>query len=320
VSARKSERLLNLVICLLVARTYVTKERIREVVEGYAGQSGEAFEKMFERDKDELRDLGIPIEMGTQDKFFSDDVGYRIRRDVFELPEVKLAPDEAAVLGVAARVWQHASLAEATSSAVLKLKAAGIQTDQSALAAIEPHVAASEPAFDPLWSAVVTRTVVTFEHRRSGAAEAVKRTLEPWGIVSWHGRWYVVGRDRDREATRMFRLSRIGGDVKTVGSPGAFTVPEGTDLRATVAELAPMPPNSEAKIKARAGCAVSLRRRSTAVERIDDEWDLLHVPYADSGVLAEEIASLGPDAVVAAPGEVLDGVVRRLRAVAGVPS
>jgi proteasome accessory factor B len=116
----------------------------------------------------------------------------------------------------------------------------------------------------------------------------------------------------------MFRLSRIASNVKLIGSPGAFTVPEGTDLRETVAELAPMPPTSEAKVKARAGSAVSLRRRATAVEPIDDEWDLLHVPYADSGVLAEEIASLGPDAVVAAPGDVLDGVVRRLRAVAGV--
>jgi proteasome accessory factor B len=155
----------------------VTKERIREVVEGYAGQTDDAFEKMFERDKDELRDLGIPIEMGTIDKFFSDDVGYRIRRDVFELPEVHLEPDEAAVLGVAARVWQHASLAEATTSAVLKLKAAGIQTDQSALSAIEPHVGASEPAFDPLWSAVVSRTAVRFEHTRSGGSAATTRTL-----------------------------------------------------------------------------------------------------------------------------------------------
>jgi proteasome accessory factor B len=319
VSARKSERLLNLVICLLVARTYVTKERIREVVEGYAGQSDEAFEKMFERDKDELRDLGIPIEMGTIDRLFADEVGYRIRRDVFELPEVQLEPDEAAVVGVAARVWQHASLAEATSSAVIKLKAAGIQTDQSALGAIEPHVAASEPAFDPLWSAVLTRTAVTFEHRRSGAAAAVRRTLEPWGIVSWHGRWYVVGRDRDRQATRMFRLSRIVGQVRTVGRPGAFTVPDGTDIRALVSELAPLPPNAEAKIRARSGSCVSLRRRATAIEPYDDGWDLLHVPYADSGVLAEEVASYGPEAVVEAPGDVLDGVVRRLRAVAGVP-
>jgi proteasome accessory factor B len=177
VSARKSERLLNVVICLLVARTYVTKERIREVVEGYAGQTDDAFEKMFERDKDELRDLGIPIEMGTIDKFFSDEVGYRIRRDVFELPEVHLEPDEAAVLGVAARVWQHAGLSEATTSAVLKLKAAGIQTDQSALSAIEPHVGASEPAFDPVWSAVVARQVVRFQHLRSGASEPTTRTL-----------------------------------------------------------------------------------------------------------------------------------------------
>jgi proteasome accessory factor B len=318
VSARKSERLLNLVICLLVARTYVTKERIREVVEGYAGQSDDAFEKMFERDKDELRDLGIPIEMGTIDKFFSDDVGYRVRRDVFELPEVHLEPDEAAVLGVAARVWQHASLAEATSSAVLKLKAAGIQTDQSALSAIEPHVGASEPAFDPLWSAVVTRTAVRFEHRRSGATESTTRTLEPWGIVSWHGRWYVVGWDRDRQATRMFRLSRIGGNVRTVGPPGAFTVPAGTDLRSLVAELAPRKATSEAKVRARSGSCVSLRRRATSIEPYEDGWDLLQVPYADADVLAEEIASYGPDAVVEAPGDVLDGVLRRLRTISGV--
>ena len=316
-SARKSERLLNVVICLLVARTYVTKERIREVVEGYAGQTDDAFEKMFERDKDELRDLGIPIEMGTIDKFFSDDVGYRIRRDVFELPEVHLEPDEAAVLGVAARVWQHAGLSEATTSAVLKLKAAGIQTDQSALSAIEPHVGASEPAFDPLWSAVVARQAVRFQHLRSGASEPTKRTLEPWGIVSWHGRWYVVGRDRDREATRMFRMSRIGGDVKTVGEPAAFTVPEGTDLRSLVTELAPPRPTSEAKVRARTGLCVSLRRRANAIEPYEEGWDLLHVPYADSSVLAEEIASYGPDAVVEGPGDVLDGVLWRLRTVAG---
>jgi proteasome accessory factor B len=169
-----------------------------------------------------------------------------------------------------------------------------------------------------LWSAVVSRTAVRFEHRRSGAAETTSRTLEPWGIVSWHGRWYVVGRDRDREATRMFRMSRIGGNVKTVGSAGAFTVPEGTDLRSLVSELAPPRPTSEAKVRARTGSCVSLRRRANAIEPYEEGWDLLHVPYADSGVLAEEIASYGPDAVVEGPGDVLDGVLRRLRTVAGV--
>jgi proteasome accessory factor B len=116
----------------------------------------------------------------------------------------------------------------------------------------------------------------------------------------------------------MFRLSRIGGDVKTVGEPGAFVVPEGTDLRSLVAELAPPRPTSEAKVRARSGTCVSLRRRANAIEPYEDGWDLLHVPYADSSVLAEEITSYGPDAVVEGPGDVLDGVLHRLRTIAGV--
>ncbi len=121
----KSERLLNLLILLLVSRSFVTKDRIRDVIDDYRGGSDEAFEKMFERDKDELRSLGIPIEVGHLDAFFEDEVGYRIKRDAFELPQLELEPDEAAVVGLAARVWQHAGLADATSQALLKLKAAG---------------------------------------------------------------------------------------------------------------------------------------------------------------------------------------------------
>jgi proteasome accessory factor B len=116
----------------------------------------------------------------------------------------------------------------------------------------------------------------------------------------------------------MFRLSRIGGNVRTVGQPNAFTVPEGTDIRSLVSELAPPRPTSEAKVRARSGSCVSLRRRANAIEPYEEGWDLLHVPYADSEVLAEEIASYGPDAVVEGPGDVLDGVLRRLRTIAGV--
>ena len=108
---------MNLVICLLVARTYVPKSRIRQVVGGYGDQSDEAFERMFERDKDELRALGIPIETGSHESLFDDEPGYRIRRSEFELPPLSLEPDEAAVVGLAARVWQQAGLASATSDA-----------------------------------------------------------------------------------------------------------------------------------------------------------------------------------------------------------
>ena len=120
-SVKKSERLLNLLIMLLVQRHFVPKSRIRAILYPEAGD--EAFDRMFDRDKDELRSLGVPIEVGQLDPLFEDEPGYRIRPDRFALPPVSLEPDEAAVVGLATRVWQHARLAEATSDAVRKLTA-----------------------------------------------------------------------------------------------------------------------------------------------------------------------------------------------------
>ncbi|HET9188393.1 MAG TPA: WYL domain-containing protein, partial [Acidothermaceae bacterium] len=123
-SARKTERLLNLVICLLATRRYLSAEQIRRTVAGYEDLGDEAFKRKFERDKEDLRDLGIPLETGT-DSTFDDEPGYRIRRDDYSLPEIKFEPAELAVLGVAARTWQHASLGGSASEALLKLRAAG---------------------------------------------------------------------------------------------------------------------------------------------------------------------------------------------------
>ena len=113
-TTRKTERILNLTICLLVADRYLTKDRIREAVEGYHDLSDSAFERTFERDKDELRALGVPIEVGSFDVLFDDEPGYRIRPSEFELPPIDLDAEEASVVGVAARVWQHASVADST--------------------------------------------------------------------------------------------------------------------------------------------------------------------------------------------------------------
>ena len=96
-SRRKTERLLSLVVCLLSARRYLTAAQIRDAVPGYP-ESFEAFKRMFERDKDELRELGIPLETGTQSPG-EEEAGYRISRQAYELPEIRLEPDEAAVLG-----------------------------------------------------------------------------------------------------------------------------------------------------------------------------------------------------------------------------
>ncbi len=227
VTAAKSERLLNLVILLLVARNYTTKEQIRGLMEPYRASSDEAFDRMFERDKDDLRALGIPLETGFVDKFFEDEQGYRIKRDAFELPSIDFAADEVAVLGLAARVWRHAGLAAATSDALVKLKAAGLTFDREQLEQVQPTLAAEEPAFEAMWQATVHRTPVQFDYSRAGQRDASTRHVQPWGVVTAQGRWYVAGLDTDRGEPRMFRLSRIASKVVPTGAPGAFTVPGG---------------------------------------------------------------------------------------------
>src|SRR6476469_5450019 len=162
----KSERLLNLLILLLVSRGFVTKDRIRDVIDDYRSGSDEAFEKTFERDKDELRSLGVPIEVGQMDAYFDDEPGYRIRADQFALPEISLESDEAQVVALATRVWDHARLAEATTDAVGKLTAAGLDLDLGALEIAQPRLSADEPSFDVFWEATLARRPVTFDYQR----------------------------------------------------------------------------------------------------------------------------------------------------------
>ena len=315
---RKTERILNLTICLLVTGgKFLSKSRIREAVEGYHDLSDAAFERTFERDKDELRALGVPIEVGTFEHFFDDEMGYRILPAAFELPAIDLTAEEAAVVGVATRVWQHASMADSTRSALAKLRAAGVEPDASRLTSLEPSVSASEPAFEPLWTAVLDRTRMSFTYR--GGAQ---RTLEPWGITSYKGRWYVVGRDVDRDATRMFKLSRIADLPKKVSKAGAFEVPEDLDLRALARSLAPSEPTAAAVLAIRPGRAASLSRRGSPVEpsveqqrRVPPGFEVVSIGYSDVRTLAEELARYAAEVVVLDPPEVREGVIHRLRAV-----
>ena len=321
-AARKSERLLNLLITLLVSRSYVTKERIRSVVEQYRDAGDEAFEKMFERDKDELRSLGVPIEVGYLDRAFEDEPGYRIERSAFELPEIDLEPDEAAVVGLAARVWQHAGLASATTDALVKLRAAGVTVDREALSSVAPQLTVTEPTFEAFWAATRDRTPVAFGYRTAQSPDATERHLEPWGVVSFRGRWYVVGHDTDRGAPRLFRLSRVQGEVRSTGAAGSFEIPEGTDIHALAASLAPSGPEHRATLLVRSGAAIGLRRQAVPVEDAEAPpgWERLAVEYRRTDAMADEVLGYGADVVVEAPDDLRDLVVGRLRRVAGVPS
>ena len=318
-SKRKTERLLGLVVCLLSTRRYLTADQIRQAVPGYPEQD-ELFKRMFERDKEDLRDLGVPLETGLNHPF-DDDPGYRIRPQAYELPELRLEADEAAVLGLAARVWQRAELAGAAAGALLKLRAAGMEAgdERPAPQGIEPRLGRPEPAFGPLWEAVRDRRPVTFSHRAAGRSEPQRRELEPWGVVNRHGRWYVAGWDRSRAATRVFRLSRIAGAVKFCGPAGSVTVPDGTDVRELVRDWDSAPAREHtAVLRVRSGGGVGLRQHAVSV-RPDETgppgWDLVTTRFADVGSFADYTASFGPDAVVLDPPDLREAVIARLKGV-----
>lgn len=321
-AARRAERLVNLVICLLATRQFLGAERIRHAVPGYEAADGskatdEAFKRMFERDKAELRELGIPLETGRNSGFDTED-GYRIRRGDYELPEIEFDADEAAAVGLAARLWQSATLGEPARQALIKLRAAGTDVSDADTPGAVPQLDASDPSLPALLEAARTASVVRFDYQKPADIEPVQRTLEPWGVLSWRRRWYVAGFDRDRGEPRSFRLSRITGKVRTVGAAGAFTRPEHVDLLDLVAGRSPEASRT-ARIRVSGPGAGQLQRLADdSREREASGTEVLVISFTDVQWLARIIAAAGASAQVLEPPELVDAVVARLRAAAGV--
>ncbi|MFR9803382.1 helix-turn-helix transcriptional regulator [Pseudonocardia sp. RS010] len=314
-SSARAERLVNLVLCLLSTRQFLTAERIRATVPGYAdATSDEAFFRMFERDKTELRELGVPLETGRTSAFDTVE-GYRIARGDYELGEIDLDAEEAAAVALAGSLWDTPELSGAAHGALRKLRAAGVEVDETR-GSVQPRVRAAEPAFAPLLAAVQAGQAVTFDHRRGGpTGEVVRRTVEPWGVVSWRGRWYLVGHDRDRRDVRSFRLSRILEPVKTVGEPGEVVVPPGTDLMASIHRTVDHGPVvGVATVWVAQGHAHGLRRLGTVVgprELGGRAGDVLEIELRSERTVARWLAGAGADVVVLDPPG-LAAHVRRL--------
>ena len=308
-AARRAERLVNLVICLLSTRQFLTAERVRDAVPGYEPADGdprtdEAFKRMFERDKAELRDLGIPLETGRNSIFDAED-GYRITRRKYELPPVTFDPAEAAAVGLAARLWQSATLGAPARNALIKLRAGGTDVAAGDAPGAQPHVDASDPALPPLLDAARHARVVTFDYLKAGEHDPDRRTVQPGGVLSWRRRWYVVGHDLDRGEARSFRLSRVVGAVDVSGPPGAFQRPD-VDLLGYVASRGP--DSTQVARVAVYGPGLGELRRIAASEADG----VLTIHYADLRWVARIVASAGRSARVLGPPELVDAVVARL--------
>lgn len=317
----KAERLMNLALCLMNTRRPLSKKELRDSIEAYretsATGSEDAFNRMFERDKDDLRELGLVIDI--DESSLDGEAGYVARRDRNRLPEIALDAEEAAALSVAARVWQQARLAGAASGALQKLRAAGVPFDEAAgqeYTTLEPRIPAREAAFEPLLVAARDRRPVTFDYRKADAVRSEQRNVEPWALECWHGHWYVAGWDRDRKDARVFRLSRITGRVRTRAGRFTADLPDHVDVRQNVARFAGEGATATARVRLRRGAAFPLRAKALATEPLDADWDEVELPYGYG--LGAWLAEFGADVVVMGPADLRADVVSRLRAVAGL--
>jgi proteasome accessory factor B len=215
-SVSRTERLLNLVIALLSARTPLPRANIQVKVAGYdADASVAAFERMFERDKEELRAMGVPIR--TISDAHGEVQGYVVDAEEYATRDLNLSAEEIAVLNLAAQLWDNAVLESAALTAVRKLEST---SDEETPASVTTFgvLTARDAALLPLLRAVRDGRVVRFEYRKPGQAEGDRRTVEPWAVHSKDGRWYLAGWDTDRGEERLFRISRINGSVQVTAT------------------------------------------------------------------------------------------------------
>jgi len=301
----RTERMLNLLFVLLNSTTPLTREQIRERVPGY-GDSNDAFERMFERDKAALRDLAIPVETKPVDLFHDDVLGYRIDRSDWLMPEISLTVEERTYLSLAASAWQSAQLSTAAKQAVSSVDA----REQSSDLSVPVSLAKGRRHISEILAAISNGKTVTFDYVGLNQSEVVRRSIDPWRALLHSGHWYLIGFDQEKGEVRTFRTDRIVGDLVETKNDVLEPMPKDFDLSAITTnwESSDKEPII-ATVLVRPGRAASLRVMATTCE-VGSEWDELTIPYHHESQLVGLIASACDVTRVKSPKSLHDSVAR----------
>jgi proteasome accessory factor B len=305
--ADRLERLVNLTATLLDTRRGLTLEELAERVEPRYPQEQAARRRQFERDKETLRELGVPITVESVDGFGAEQA-YRIRPDDYYLPALDLDDAELAALHLAVTAVRLEGGAGLEGLA----KLGGFTGEGVDVALAEVEVS---PLVATLFDAVNRRSTITFAYR-----DATRR-LEPYGVVLRFGHWYVVGRDLDRDAPRAFRVDRIDG-APDIGKPGSFDAPTTADPAEFVRD--PLTYGDDRPVEARvlvdatrAALVVDELGEQAVVARRDDGAVEVVLPVVNRDAFRTWVLDLLEHAEVLAPPELRDDLVAWLRALTG---
>lgn len=213
----KLERLLNLTAALLHAEIPLTAEELRDRVGGYPDTKA-TFRRAFERDKDDLRSMGMPLRVEPVPGVDPPVDGYRLDRDEYAGTELAFEADELAALHLATSLVQL----DGDDTALVKLGAGSGDAPADSVGRV--------PFNDTLATmigAAVDRNALSFTYND------VERIVEPWKLSFTRGHWYLSGFDRLREDQRLYRVDRIKDGVSLSGPAKAPVgdVNEPIDLR-----------------------------------------------------------------------------------------
>lgn len=293
------ERVLNLLIYLLESPVPVTSNDVRNTIPGYADQGDEAFHRMFERDKQVLRRLGIPIKFEGGGVWEMEE-GYSVDPDEYAIPDPKLSDEERLALSVAARMVRLGGT-EAGVGALLKL--GGIES-AGGLEPLGADLGEGIEVLGELFSAVAERRKVEFTYRNQA------RLVEPYGIAHHRGHWYLVG--NTPEGQRMYRVDRLD-NLEIMEESGAFKRPKGFDIKTAVANQpweAGVDPELTAEVRFDADVAWWAARSLGLPEPDEDLTTTMNVVNRDA--FLGWVLSFGDSAEVIGPPELREAVAHRV--------
>ncbi|WP_241979710.1 helix-turn-helix transcriptional regulator [Cryobacterium suzukii] len=313
------ERLFSLVLALVATESGLTKADILANVQGYrqrfsSGGSNESLERQFERDKDDIRELGIPLETieSPDDPGSNHFLRYRIPKGLYDLPaDVTFTPDEVSLLKLAGTVWREGSLSGESRRALMKLNSLGVESSEPVLG-YAPLLRTQDQSFEPLSKALDRAQVVAFLYLKPGETKPARREVSPRALVQHEGRWHLYATDEVAHSPRTFLLARIVGTVSVLANSTPTPISVGaagnaTDSARALLELDALWASNVALIVVVSGsdAAVRLAARQAAqypAPRPDPPTTLersLH--FTDLNILADELAGFGPEVFVESP-------------------
>ena len=208
----KAERLLNLFFVLLNTKRPISRHDIRQKVSGYENcESDSSFERMFERDKDELRSTGIKIETLSMDSLFEDELGYRIDQNIFITKMIDWSSDERLMLNLAAAIWKNTEFENLAKIASIK---AGNVTSEISDSDSETINDLNTLNYRTILQSLQNKSALDFQYLALDDSKPRKRKVIVKRLYRLEKYWYIEAIDIAAQLIKNYQINRIYGQIR----------------------------------------------------------------------------------------------------------